>query len=64
MDRDSHNALLAEVDGLKTTLEGVRQDLQGLMVFQERCEQQDNIQETVRDTPALGLCVLLMLCVL
>lgn len=43
MDRQSHDALLAEVEQLEAALEDVRRDVQGLS------ECQDKIQQTVRE---------------
>ncbi|XP_046888553.1 SUN domain-containing protein 1 isoform X8 [Hypomesus transpacificus] len=47
VDRDSHDALLAEVQRLELVLVGIREDLQGVMGCQGRCGQLDSLQDTV-----------------
>uniref|UniRef100_A0A667Z435 SUN domain-containing protein 1-like n=1 Tax=Myripristis murdjan TaxID=586833 RepID=A0A667Z435_9TELE len=47
VDRESHDALLAEVVRLETALGNVRQDLQGLMGCRDRCERLDGVQKAI-----------------
>ncbi|XP_067101573.1 SUN domain-containing protein 1 isoform X2 [Osmerus mordax] len=47
VDRDSHDALLAEVQRLELVLVSIREDLQGVMGCQGRCGQLDSLQDTV-----------------
>ncbi|KAM4624539.1 SUN domain-containing protein 1 [Polymixia lowei] len=47
VDRESHDALLAEVARLEEALGSVRQDLQGLTGCQDGCERLDDMQGTV-----------------
>uniref|UniRef100_UPI003AACB371 SUN domain-containing protein 1-like n=1 Tax=Centroberyx gerrardi TaxID=166262 RepID=UPI003AACB371 len=47
VDRESHDALLAEVVRLEAALGSVRQDLQGLTGCRDRCERLDGVQETI-----------------
>lgn len=56
VDRESHDALLAEVVRLETALGSVRQDLQGLMGCRDTFQLLDGLQETVRETTCTVLC--------
>ncbi|XP_039990505.1 SUN domain-containing protein 2-like isoform X2 [Xiphias gladius] len=47
VDRQSHDALLAEVERLEAALEGVRRDVEGLSGFQDGCQRLDRIQQTI-----------------
>ncbi|XP_059180179.1 SUN domain-containing protein 1-like isoform X2 [Centropristis striata] len=47
VDRQSHDALLAEVARLETALEDVRRDVQGLSGCRGSCQQLDTIQHTI-----------------
>ncbi|XP_062331366.1 SUN domain-containing protein 1 [Osmerus eperlanus] len=47
VDRDSHDALLAEVQRLELVLVSIREDLQGVMGCQGRCGQLDSLHDTV-----------------
>ncbi|XP_040922733.1 SUN domain-containing protein 1-like [Toxotes jaculatrix] len=47
VDRQSHDALLAEVERLEAALEDVRQEVEGLSGFQDSCRQLDRIQQMV-----------------
>lgn len=49
MDRQSHDALLAEVARLEAALEDVRQDVEGLSGCQDGLRRLDRIQQTVRE---------------
>lgn len=49
VDRQSHDALLAEVARLEEALEDVRRDVEGLSGVQDGCQQLDRIQQTVRE---------------
>ncbi|KAL4658129.1 SUN domain-containing protein 1-like isoform X3 [Arapaima gigas] len=44
---EAHNILLGEVERLEAELSRIRQDLQGVMGCQGRCEQLDTLQDTV-----------------
>ena len=48
VEQKAHDALLAEVQRLEAELGRVRQDLQGVMGCQGKCEQLDTLQGTVR----------------
>ncbi|XP_031696159.1 SUN domain-containing protein 1-like, partial [Anarrhichthys ocellatus] len=47
VDRQSHEALLAEVARLEDALEEVRRDVEGLSVCQDGCRRLDTIQQTI-----------------
>ncbi|XP_037610466.1 SUN domain-containing protein 1-like isoform X10 [Sebastes umbrosus] len=47
VDRQSHNALLAEVARLEEALEDVRRDVKGLSGGQDSCRRLDTIQQTI-----------------
>ncbi|XP_068585416.1 SUN domain-containing protein 1-like isoform X2 [Cebidichthys violaceus] len=47
VDRQSHDALLAEVARLEEALEEVRRDVEGLSVCQGGCRRLDTIQQTI-----------------
>ncbi|KAG5832601.1 hypothetical protein ANANG_G00292840 [Anguilla anguilla] len=47
VDRESHDALLLEVQRLEAELGRIRQDLQGVMGCRGKCEQLDGLQDTV-----------------
>ncbi|XP_054454610.1 SUN domain-containing protein 1-like isoform X5 [Anoplopoma fimbria] len=47
VDRQSHDALLAEVSRLEVALEVVRRDVDGLSGCQDGCRQLDSIQQTI-----------------
>ncbi|GLD57812.1 SUN domain-containing protein 1-like protein [Lates japonicus] len=47
VDRQSHNALLAEVTRLEAALEDVRRDVKGLSGFQDGCRRLEGIQQTI-----------------
>uniref|UniRef100_A0A4W6E8C7 SUN domain-containing protein n=1 Tax=Lates calcarifer TaxID=8187 RepID=A0A4W6E8C7_LATCA len=47
VDRQSHNALLAEVARLEAALEDVRRDIKGLSGFQDGCRRLEGIQQTI-----------------
>ncbi|XP_064806938.1 SUN domain-containing protein 1-like isoform X6 [Oncorhynchus masou masou] len=49
VDRESRDALLAEVQLLEATLGGIRQDLQGVMGCQGMCDRLDTLHETVSE---------------
>lgn len=48
MDRQSYDALLAEVARLEGALEDLRQDVEGLSVCRDGCGRLDMINEMVR----------------
>ncbi|KAJ8346072.1 hypothetical protein SKAU_G00302650 [Synaphobranchus kaupii] len=47
VDRESHDALLLEVQRLEAELGRIRQDLQGVMGCRGKCEQLDGLRDTV-----------------
>ncbi|XP_047194282.1 SUN domain-containing protein 1-like isoform X3 [Hippoglossus stenolepis] len=49
VDRQSHDALLAEVARLEVALEDVRRDVDGLSGFKDRCRQLDGVQQTISE---------------
>ncbi|XP_049915298.1 SUN domain-containing protein 1-like isoform X3 [Epinephelus moara] len=49
VDRQSHDALLAEVTRLEAALEDVRQDVEGLSGCQDSCRLHDSIQQTISE---------------
>lgn len=49
VDRQSHDALLAEVARLEAALEDVRRDVEGLSPCQDGCRHLDSVQQTVRE---------------
>lgn len=48
VERQSHDALLAEVVRLEAALHDVRQEVEGLSVCRDGCRRLDRIQQTVR----------------
>lgn len=52
VDRQSHDALLAEVARLEAALQDVRRDVEGLSGCRDGCSRLDRIQQTVRVTLA------------
>lgn len=48
VDRESHDALLLEVQRLEAELGLIRQDLQGVMGCRGKCGQLDGLQDKVR----------------
>ncbi|XP_049420447.1 SUN domain-containing protein 1-like isoform X3 [Epinephelus fuscoguttatus] len=49
VDRQSHDALLAEVTRLEAALEDVRRDVEGLSGCQDGCRLHDSIQQTISE---------------
>lgn len=49
MDRQSHDALLAEVARLEAALEDVRRDVEGLSPCQDGCRRLDSVQQTISE---------------
>ncbi|XP_044034109.1 SUN domain-containing protein 1-like isoform X10 [Siniperca chuatsi] len=47
VDRQSHDALLAEVARLEAALEDVRRDVEGLSGCEDSCQRPDRIQQTI-----------------